>query len=420
MSTKGTITQVLGAVVDVQFPSDKVPEIYNAIQIDYKVEGKATRLILEVQQHLGNGLVRAVAMTTTEGLVRGGEAVDTGAPITVPVGNGVLGRIFNVTGDAVDERGPVEHSKRYPIHRLPPPLTEQSTSAELLGTGISHCGHPTRKIAAGAVIVAAPAAHQRARGIVCIGPRSFGEHPHMGSIASAVRSAGAADNVIVKHGLDRPALITGIVCQQLSTIEPLLLARKQSIDHAGGIALQRQHPRRFQHQRRAGTVIVGPRRIAGRVHHIGDAAVDMAGDDDHPAGVTGPLLDRQDVHHLSRIGHPTTGDHLRRGFDGQAAAAVLADGLKARLHPAAGGADAARAAQADMLIAVGAGSVIQGTRVVAGATQHQCPNCSYLYDAAKGCPEEGYPAGTSWLALPESFTCPRCAVRDKPDFISVA
>jgi len=105
MSTKGTITQVLGAVVDVQFPVDKVPEIYNAIQIDYKVEGKATKLILEVQQHLGNGLVRAVAMTTTEGLVRGGEAVDTGAPITVPVGNGVLGRIFNVTGDAVDERG---------------------------------------------------------------------------------------------------------------------------------------------------------------------------------------------------------------------------------------------------------------------------------------------------------------------------
>ena len=136
MSTKGTITQVLGAVVDVQFPVDKVPEIYTAIQIDYKVEGKATKLVLEVQQHLGNGLVRAVAMTTTEGLVRGGEAVDTGAPITVPVGNGVLGRIFNVTGDAVDERGPVEHSKRYPIHRLPPPLTEQSTSAELLGTGI--------------------------------------------------------------------------------------------------------------------------------------------------------------------------------------------------------------------------------------------------------------------------------------------
>jgi F-type H+-transporting ATPase subunit beta len=136
MSTTGTITQVLGAVVDVQFPSDKVPEIYNAIQIDYKVEGKPTRLILEVQQHLGNGLVRAVAMTTTEGLVRGIPALDTGSPITVPVGNAVLGRIFNVTGDAVDERGPVNAEKRYPIHRLPPPLTEQATSAELLGTGI--------------------------------------------------------------------------------------------------------------------------------------------------------------------------------------------------------------------------------------------------------------------------------------------
>jgi F-type H+-transporting ATPase subunit beta len=136
MSTTGTITQVLGAVVDVQFPAEKVPEIYNAIHIDYKVEGKPTRLVLEVQQHLGSGLVRTVAMTTTEGLVRGMPAADTGAPITVPVGNGVLGRIFNVTGDPVDERGDVKAEKRYPIHRLPPPLTEQKTSAELLPTGI--------------------------------------------------------------------------------------------------------------------------------------------------------------------------------------------------------------------------------------------------------------------------------------------
>ena len=136
MSTTGTITQVLGAVVDVQFAADKVPEIYNAIHIDYKVEGKATRLVLEVQQHLGSGLVRTVAMTTTEGLVRGMPAVDTGAPITVPVGNAILGRIFNVTGDPVDERGDVKAEKRYPIHRLPPPLTEQKTSAELLPTGI--------------------------------------------------------------------------------------------------------------------------------------------------------------------------------------------------------------------------------------------------------------------------------------------
>ncbi|MFM7398370.1 MAG: F0F1 ATP synthase subunit beta [Verrucomicrobiota bacterium] len=136
MSTTGTITQVLGAVVDVQFPADKVPEIYNAVQVDYKAEGRPTRLTLEVQQHLGSGLVRTVAMTTTEGLVRGTSALDTGAAITVPVGEGVLGRIFNVTGDPVDERGDVKAAKRYPIHRQPPPLTEQKTSAELLPTGI--------------------------------------------------------------------------------------------------------------------------------------------------------------------------------------------------------------------------------------------------------------------------------------------
>lgn len=136
MSTTGSITQVLGAVVDVQFPSDKVPEIYNAVHINYTIEGKPTRLVLEVQQHLGSGLVRTVAMTTTEGLVRGMPALDTGSPITVPVGNAVLGRIFNVTGDPVDERGEVKAEKRYPIHRLPPPLTEQKTSAELLPTGI--------------------------------------------------------------------------------------------------------------------------------------------------------------------------------------------------------------------------------------------------------------------------------------------
>ena len=89
MSTKGTITQVLGAVVDVQFPADKVPEIYNAIQIDYKVEGKVTRLILEVQQHLGDNWVRTVSMSGTEGLKRGYEVLDTGACISMPVGEGV-------------------------------------------------------------------------------------------------------------------------------------------------------------------------------------------------------------------------------------------------------------------------------------------------------------------------------------------
>ncbi|MCC5805267.1 MAG: F0F1 ATP synthase subunit beta [Opitutales bacterium] len=132
----GKIIQVLGAVVDVQFDSKSVPPIYQALQVDYKVGDKPVKLILEVQQHLGEGIVRAVAMSTTEGLVRGLPAVDTGSAISVPVGEGVLGRIFNVTGDPVDERGEVKYEKRYPIHRTPPPLVDQSTKSEILVTGI--------------------------------------------------------------------------------------------------------------------------------------------------------------------------------------------------------------------------------------------------------------------------------------------
>lgn len=132
----GKIVQVLGAVVDVQFDEGSVPPIYQALEINYQVGGKDVRLILEIQQHLGEGLVRAVAMSTTEGLVRGMTVVDTGDTITVPVGEGVLGRIFNVTGDPVDERGPVKYEKRYAIHREPPALVDQSTEAEILVTGI--------------------------------------------------------------------------------------------------------------------------------------------------------------------------------------------------------------------------------------------------------------------------------------------
>ena len=100
----GKIVQVLGAVVDVQFDVQNVPAIYQALHINYEYQGKPSRLTLEVQQHLGEGLVRGVAMSTTEGLVRGMDVIDTGDAITVPVGEGVLGRIFNVTGDAVDEQ----------------------------------------------------------------------------------------------------------------------------------------------------------------------------------------------------------------------------------------------------------------------------------------------------------------------------
>ena len=132
----GTITQVIGAVVDVKFPPDAIPKIYNALKAEIDAGGKKSEIVLEVQQQLGDGVVRTVAMTSTEGLRRGGKAEDTGAPISVPVGSCTLGRIFNVTGDAVDEKGAVQTSERLPIHRKAPPLTEQSTRAEILETGI--------------------------------------------------------------------------------------------------------------------------------------------------------------------------------------------------------------------------------------------------------------------------------------------
>ena len=127
----GRISQVLGAVVDVQFPGD-LPAIQNALHT--KVGDRT--LVLEVAQHLGERTVRCIAMDTTDGLVRGQEVVDTGAGISVPVGPGTLGRILNVIGEPVDERGPVPHDKTYPIHREAPPFEEQATSAEILVTGI--------------------------------------------------------------------------------------------------------------------------------------------------------------------------------------------------------------------------------------------------------------------------------------------
>ena len=136
MSKNGKIVQVIGAVVDAAFPQDSVPEIYDAITIAFAIGGVEKNLTLEVQQHLGEGLVRAVAMTSTDGLVRGMEVVGTGSSISVPVGEAVLGRIFNVTGDTVDEKGPVATDERRSIHRLPPELVDQATDAEILETGI--------------------------------------------------------------------------------------------------------------------------------------------------------------------------------------------------------------------------------------------------------------------------------------------
>src|SRR6187397_560157 len=109
---KGKIVQVIGPVVDVEFAStSELPPIYNALEIEYEVNGSPTKLTLEVQQHLGEAWVRTVAMSSTEGLKRGMSVTDTGGPITVPVGEGVLGRLFNVTGDTIDNRGPVKFEK---------------------------------------------------------------------------------------------------------------------------------------------------------------------------------------------------------------------------------------------------------------------------------------------------------------------
>ena len=133
----GTIVQVIGPVVDVDFSATgNLPTIYNALEIECAVNGANHKVVLEVQQHLGEGWVRAIAMSTTEGLKRGLKVTDTGAPISVPVGEGVLGRVFNVTGDAVDERGPVTFTKRYPIHRKAPALVDQETKSNVLETGI--------------------------------------------------------------------------------------------------------------------------------------------------------------------------------------------------------------------------------------------------------------------------------------------
>ncbi len=136
MSNKGKIVQVIGAVVDAVFEEASMPDILDALVIDYSAAGEDKHLTLEVQQHLGEGVVRAVAMSSTDGLTRGMEVTATGDAISVPVGEAVLGRIFNVTGDTVDERGPVKTDVRWPIHRQPPTLIDQATEAEVLETGI--------------------------------------------------------------------------------------------------------------------------------------------------------------------------------------------------------------------------------------------------------------------------------------------
>ena len=128
----GRVAQVIGTVVDVEFPPDQLPALNNAVEIAQN----GNKLMLEVQHHVGNSWARCLALSPTDGLERGAVAVDMGAPISVPVGRQTLGRLFNILGEPLDNLGPVNAQERWPIHRLPPPFTEQETKIEILETGI--------------------------------------------------------------------------------------------------------------------------------------------------------------------------------------------------------------------------------------------------------------------------------------------
>src|SRR5579875_964943 len=136
MDNQGQITQVLGNVVDIQF-GDKLPAIFNALRVSNPALGdKPGNLVLEVAQHLGENTVRCIAMDSTEGLVRGMTATDTGSPMSVPVGPATLGRLLNVIGEPVDEAGPIDRARSMPIHRPAPAFDEQATEVEIFETGI--------------------------------------------------------------------------------------------------------------------------------------------------------------------------------------------------------------------------------------------------------------------------------------------
>ena len=129
---KGKVTQVIGTVVDIEFPPDELPALYNAIEIPID----SGKVVLEVQEHTGNNWVRCLSLSPTDGLERGAEAIDTGAALTVPVGKATLGRLFNVMGEPLDNLGPVEAEERWVIHRPPPSFQEQETTTQMLETGL--------------------------------------------------------------------------------------------------------------------------------------------------------------------------------------------------------------------------------------------------------------------------------------------
>src|SRR6478735_6591390 len=132
----GKITQIIGSTFDAEFDEEHMPVIYNAVKIESDKKGVKINLTGEVQQHLGGGRVRCVALGSTDGLIRGQDVLDTGAPVSVPVGEGTLGRVFNLLGDPIDGGGEVQAAERWPIHRKAPAVSELSTSTELFETGI--------------------------------------------------------------------------------------------------------------------------------------------------------------------------------------------------------------------------------------------------------------------------------------------
>ncbi|MBM3155943.1 MAG: F0F1 ATP synthase subunit beta [Chloroflexi bacterium] len=129
---KGKVAQIIGTVIDIEFPPDELPALNNAVEIPQN----SSKLVLEVQHHIGNNWARCLALSPTDGIKRGDEAIDTGAPISVPVGRGTLGRLFNIVGEPLDTLGAVKATEKWPIHRSPPSFTEQETKTEILETGI--------------------------------------------------------------------------------------------------------------------------------------------------------------------------------------------------------------------------------------------------------------------------------------------
>jgi len=132
----GKIVQIVGPVLDIEFPQGQLPRINDALTVDYEANGKKERLVAEVSQHLGDNTVRAITLGATTGMSKGLEVKNTGGPLTVPVGEACLGRLINVLGEPQDHKGPIKTSERMPIHRDPPPLTEQVTTPEIFETGI--------------------------------------------------------------------------------------------------------------------------------------------------------------------------------------------------------------------------------------------------------------------------------------------